>query len=215
MARTKVHTIYKDKNGKRLPGTTTITGILGKPALIHWAWDLGIKGIDYKKFRDDKADIGSLAHYLIMCHLKKETPDTSDYTANQISQAENALLSFWEWEKSHPMEPVVIEEPMTSEQYRYGGTADLVCKMNGELCLVDFKTGKGIYPEMLYQLAAYRQILKENGHEITNSRILRIGRTEDEGFEERPARDLDKQWRVFLACLEVYTLQKEIKKEEK
>lgn len=215
MARTKVHTIYKDKNGKRLPGTTTITGILGKPALIHWAWDLGIKGIDYKKFRDDKADIGSLAHYLIMCHLRNEKPDTSDYTANQISQSENALISFWEWEKSHPMEPVVIEEPMISEKYGYGGTADLVCKMNGELCLVDFKTGKGIYPEMLYQLAAYRQILKENGHEITNSRILRIGRTENEGFEERPARNLDKQWRIFLACLEVYILQKEIKKEEK
>lgn len=215
MGRTKVHTIYKNKDGKRLPGTTTITGILGKPALIHWAWDLGIKGIDYKKFRDDKADIGSLAHYFIMCHLRNEKPDTSDYTANQISQAENALISFWEWEKVHTIEPVVIEEPMISEQYQYGGTSDLVCKMNGELCLVDFKTGKGIYPEMLYQLAAYRQILKENGHEITNSRILRIGRDESEGFEERPVRDLDKQWRVFLACLEVYTLQKEIKKEAK
>ena len=83
----KIHTVYKLKNGKKVSGTTTVIGILAKPALIHWAWDLGTKGIDYRKFRDDKADIGTLAHYLIMCHLKGEQPDTSDYSKKQIDQA--------------------------------------------------------------------------------------------------------------------------------
>ena len=76
-----------------MPGVTPILGILNKPALIVWANRLGLQGIDSTKYRDELADIGVLAHYLIMCDLTGETADVSDYSKNQIDQAENALLS--------------------------------------------------------------------------------------------------------------------------
>ena len=49
--KSKIHTVYKTKDGIRVPGVTTILGELAKPALIHWAWDLGIKNIDYRVHR--------------------------------------------------------------------------------------------------------------------------------------------------------------------
>ena len=208
----KIHTVYKLKNGKKVPGVTTIISILAKPALIHWAWDLGTKGVDYRKFRDDKADIGSLAHYLIMCYLKKETPDTSDYSKKQIDQAENCIISFFEWKKMHSFEPILIESPLVSEKYKFGGTPDLLAKINGEYCLIDFKTGKGIYVnDMFPQLAAYSHLLQENNYKITNSRILRIGREESEGFEERLIQDIEPYWEIFKNCLSIYNIRRRLK----
>ena len=212
MAKTKAHQVYKLKNGTRVPGVTTALGVLSKPALIPWAWGLGMKGIDYRKFRDDKADIGTLAHYLIMCHLKKQEPDTSDYSKAQIDQAENCVLSYYEWENSHPFEPILVETPLVSEVHKFGGTPDLLANGNGGGYLIDLKTGKAIYDDFLFQLAAYKILLEENGHPVEKARILRIGRSEDESFEDRLVGDLEPQKKLFLHCLEIYRLKKEIKK---
>lgn len=32
----KAHQVYKNREGKRVPGCTTITGVLNKPALVPW-----------------------------------------------------------------------------------------------------------------------------------------------------------------------------------
>ena len=192
-----------------MPGVTTVLSVLDKPALVKWANNLGLQGIDSNKYRDAMADIGTLAHYLIMCYLKGVEPETSEYSKEHIDKAENCVLSFFEWEKTHPIIPILIEEPMVSEEYGFGGQPDCYAKCNGDLMLLDFKTGKGIYPEMIYQLAGYKQLLEEHGYPITNARILRIGRDEDEGFEDRTMPNLDKQWQIFQHCLAIYQLRKE------
>jgi len=212
VGKTKVHTTYKNKEGTRVPGVTTILGVLAKPALIHWAWKLGCEGKDYRKERDQKADIGTMAHAMIMCHLKGEKFDDSDYSKNDIDKAENAFIKYLNWEKEHPFTAITVEKEMVSEKYRFGGTADLIAKSNGDIILVDYKTGKGIYPEMAYQLAAYKYLAMEQGHEIANARILRIGRDESEGFEEKVFPDLGREWLIFENCLKIYNMQKQIKK---
>lgn len=206
----KAHTIYKLQDGKRVPGTTTILGVLNKPQLVAWANRLGLEGIDSNKYTDAAARIGTLAHYLVQCDLTGETPDTSEYGAMEIDKAENALLSFYEWKKSRNIKVIQCEMPLVSEKYRYGGTIDCYCYINNEIWLLDFKTGKAIYDEMLIQLAAYMQLLNENGYEVNQAKILRIGRDETEGFEERTIKDVSKQWEVFEACLKIYQLKKEI-----
>lgn len=77
----------------------------------------------------------------------------------------------------------------------------------GEFTLVDFKTGKALYPEYLYQVAAYRQLLQEQGWPVASARILRIGRDESEGFEEVIRTSLETEWEIFLRCLEIYKLR--------
>jgi len=64
---------------------------------------------------------------------------------------------------------------------------------------------------MFYQLAAYSQLLSEQNITISKARILRIGRDENEGFEERVTNNLDREFEVFQHCLAIYFIQKELK----
>jgi len=209
--KSRAHTIYKLPDGSKVPGVTTVLGVLNKPALVIWANRLGLQGIDSTKYRDEMADIGTLAHQMIVDYFKRETTDTSDYSKSQIELAENCLLSFWEWEKGHRIEVIMAEAQLVSTKYGYGGTIDCFCNLDGQPTLLDFKTGKAIYPEFFYQLAAYEQLLAEAGKLIEVTRILRVGRDADEGFEERTIGKLDKQFEIFKHCLAIYNLKKEEK----
>lgn len=204
----KVHTTYHLKDGTRVPSVTTYLGILNKPALMHWSWQQGIAGLDYRKVRDTAATIGTLAHYLILCKLKGEEPDLSDYTPNEIKAAAIPMNKFDEWHKEHELEPILLETPLVSEKYKFGGTADFYGKDNGALVLLDFKTSGAVYTENFYQLAAYKKLLEEYGYRVKSARILRLSKDADESFEDRASGNLAKYWSVFLACQQVYELQK-------
>lgn len=213
LKRIKPHTQYR-VNGKRVPGVTTILGILAKPALIHWAWDLGCQGVDYRKYRDKTATIGTLAHYLIECELSGEVPDLEPFSPEEIDKAENCLLKWYQWRDNNDLQPLLVEKALTSKIYKYGGTIDCYGFLNDNLALVDIKTSKAIYPEMVTQLAAYASLLTENGYTVDAVRIIRIGRTEDEGFEDyyKDKKELDPHWEKFYHCRQIYDLNKKIKK---
>ncbi len=217
MKSTKVHTrYYADVDGKkkRVPGVTTILGVLAKPALIHWAWQMGIDGEDYRKVRDSAASIGTLAHYMIECELKGEEKDLSTYSPEEIDGAENALIKWWQWWENNTLDVDMVEVPLVSNANRFGGTIDCVGWLNNRYELIDIKTSKGIYDEMLYQLGAYCLLLEENGYGVEGARIIRVGRTEDEGFEERiiSLKQIEKAEEIFLSCNSIYQNKKLFKK---
>jgi hypothetical protein len=112
----RAHQRYKMEDGTIVPGVTTVVGILNKPALVPWANKLGLEGIDVSKYVDKTAVIGTCAHYLVQCHLAGEEPDLSDYSAQEISLAENALLKYWEWEKQFKITPILLETQLVSEK---------------------------------------------------------------------------------------------------
>jgi len=212
MSKSKAHIIYKH-NGVRVPSVTTIIGLRARPALIKWANNLGLQGIDSSKFTDDKAVIGILAHEMILNHFKGIETDTSDYSKNQIDSAENSLLSFFSWEKGKDIKVILAEIPMTSSA-GFGGTPDLYCILDGVQTLVDFKTGSGIYePEHPAQLAAYIQLLLDNGHPIEQGIILNIPRTENENFDAGTYSDFSVYFQWFSTLLMLYKIESQIKKE--
>ena len=213
--KTGAHVRYRTSNNDIVPGVTTITGLLAKPQLIIWANRLGLQGIDSSKYADAMADIGTLAHYFIMCHLKDEVPDVSDYSPNQIEAAGNCYNKFIAWEKTHDLVPKIIEVPLVSDRMKVGGTPDLYCILDGIPTLVDFKTGKALYIEHSYQVAGYKALLEEFGNPVDLCIILRIGRDDDEGFEEKRIRNTDIDYAIFMHCLEIYHLQKTDREEEK
>ena len=55
--RSKQHGPYLLKDKTRVPGVTTITGILDKPALKTWANKIGLQGIEIKKYVDSLAAV--------------------------------------------------------------------------------------------------------------------------------------------------------------
>lgn len=217
----KQHTVYKNSEGKRVPGVTTITGELGwsKQTLIGWANRMGLDGVDTKKYVDDKADIGTLAHLIITNQLQGIKTNMDDYSKNQIEAALNSVKSFDAWAKEHKIEPLLIEYPMVSDKHNFGGTADIFSCCNGKNELIDLKTGKDIYEEHLVQVGGgYRLLMQEAKYVVDRIRILNIPRANSEKFAEvLIERDEVVYWceQVFLNCLENYHYHKELRKELK
>jgi hypothetical protein len=209
--RAKAHTVYKLADGTRVPGTTTITGLLAKPALIKWANNLGLEGIDSNKYVDAAATVGTLAHEMVEAYLRKERLDLTLYSPDDIKRARRAFRKFVVWSKSVNLRPLFLERPMVSEMQRFGGTIDFYGDRNGVPTLIDFKTSKALYPEHLLQVAAYALLLHSNDFEVRDVYILRIGRDEGEGFEERKVDQIGKRWELFKHLLEVYRLRKELR----
>lgn len=201
----KAHIRYKLADGSHAVGVTTITGLLDKPQLKLWANRIGLQGIEIGKYVDDKAAIGTLSHKMILDFFEKKETDIKDYTPEQVSQAQNSLISFFAWEKQHKVEIIQTEYQGVSETFKFGGTFDLLAKIDGITTLIDFKTSSGIYKEMFYQLAGYKLLVEENLHIFPERyAILNIPRNEDESFLYEEKTDLSIQQRIFLSLLNVY-----------
>ena len=203
---TKTHQAYKKTDGTRVAGVTTILGMLAKPALIHWAWNLGCKGEDYRKVRDKAASIGTIGHYLIECHLKKVEPELDNYSKSDIDKAETAFLAYLDFERVHHVEIIESEIQLVSNKYGYGGTVDCYAKLDGKIALIDFKTSNGVWPEMRCQVAAYAELLRENGYPVEEVHLLRIDKDTGE-FHHHPMKDLGMEWKIFKGLCEIYPLK--------
>ncbi len=210
------HQIYKNAEGIRLPGVTTLVGLRDKPALPPAANKLGLEGIDSVAHWKDLATIGKAAHAMIMADLKNEKFDPKDYTPRQIDRAENGYIKWLDWAKGHKLEPVLVEVPLVSEKHQWGGTMDFYGKVDGRLELGDYKTGSGIWPEYWYQVAGYSTILEEHGYPVEARRILNIGRDEREEFLEEVRVGPPKEDEIFwVVCFrEIWAIEKRLRKEK-
>jgi hypothetical protein len=84
---------------------------------------------------------------------------------------------------------------------------------NGRYRLTDLKTGKDIYPDMWTQVAAYKNLLVENGYPVDEVSIMNIPRADDEAFKHEmiTPEKLQAHWEMFLHCREIYELRKKVK----
>jgi len=212
MKKARTHTVYRLADGKRVPGTTTITGVLNKPALVPWANKIGLQGIEVGKYVDELASIGTLIHYLVECHIKKQDPELGDYTPNQIDTAENGFLKYLEWEKRNKPKVIASELQLVSETKKYGGTIDSIMEINGKLVLIDFKSSKGVFPDHHLQVAGgYLPLAIEAGYDVKEASILRIGRDETEGFDFISCPNLILNIQKFELCRQIYEINKKLK----
>lgn len=205
-AKSRQHTVYRLADGTRVPGVTTILGILAKPALIAWANRMGLQGIDTTKYVAAAADAGKACHAMIEAHLKGEAFDASGYDPATVDIAENGYLKYLEWEGQHKLEGIRSEMALVSEARRYGGCVDLYCLLDGIPTLVDFKTNQtGIFDEMRHQVAGgYRLLLEENGLPVKQVLIIRVGKTDKPDMETQFVSEWDWHADVFLSCLATY-----------
>lgn len=205
--RSRSHTKYFAKDGTLLPGVTTILGVLAKPALVPWANKLGLAGVEVGKYVDSLAIIGTIAHDMICCHNRGAKYEPDGVSPDLVDRAENSFLSYLQWEKGKRITPILCEAKLVSEIHGFGGTCDMLADVDDMATLTDYKTGKAIYAEHVYQAAAYRILLRENGHKVDAIRILQIGRDETEGFSEKVVLDTEREEKIFLLCLELYKLR--------
>jgi hypothetical protein len=215
----RVHTIYKLEDGTRVPGASTIAGVLDKPALKYWANKLGMDGIDVRKYVDSLADAGTLAHYMVQCTFEGVDPDQAyldEFSKIDHDRAETSYLKFLEWFDEHEIQTILTEAELVSEEHRFGGTCDVVALVDGSLTLVDLKTCKRLYgpgDDKWIQVAGYLILVEEQGHRIEDVRILRVGRDPSEGFEyAKMPGDPVQYKRLFWHCRQIYDLKKQVGK---
>ncbi|HEC60745.1 hypothetical protein LCGC14_0460930 [marine sediment metagenome] len=181
----KEHTPYFNEAGVRVPSVTTILERQcgwSKLALCGWNNKMGLKGVDTKKYLSDKGQIGTLAHAFCTDYLLQQHTDMADYSPSQVEEAKHSFYAFHNWTKLHTIRPILLEAPLVSEIYQYGGQCDIYGEVDGLLELSDLKSGSGVYEDMIVQVSAYKQLLEEHGHAVNRVRIINIPRSEDETF---------------------------------
>lgn len=158
-------------NGVAVPRVTeVISKMISEEYLLYWANALGFKHQGYKKTVDAAANIGSEAHDLISRFLKGET-----FTSNNIP-----YLGFRKWwidiSANNTVEVVGSEVPLSCPYF--GGTYDLLVKINGLLYLVDFKTSNHVSYKYYLQLSAYKYMLELQGYTLSGCIILQLNKKE-------------------------------------
>jgi hypothetical protein len=207
LVRNAPHQQYFCQDGGEVVGASTIAGVGKDPApLMHWAAGLARKGISWNRHREEAADVGTIAHFLVQCHLEECEPDLGDYAQCDIDSAQGPYGRFVEFWEGNGFALLASELQSVSEKYRYGGTIDVLFRDDdGKLCLLDIKTSKRVYDEHLFQLSAYEQLAQEYyGEEVSKRAIVRIGRGDDGDFEVRWLGDMSKYFAVFQAQLNLY-----------
>lgn len=211
---------YKNKAGKRVPGTTTITGRWKESGgLIQWAWKMGMDGISLEDARDKAADAGTCAHEMIDAHLHGRAFDEAPWPKPIREKAEHCFLGYLEWQKQSGLTVVASEVSLVSEAYQFGGTFDAVVS-SGSLVLLDYKTSGGIYTDMLIQIGGGYSLLWQEHHPeepLMGMEILRISKPDS---PDDPVSFHHHHWsaeifpicqKQFLLFREAYDLDKRIK----
>lgn len=202
-------------DGKRCPGVTTIVGrFKDSGGLIHWAWQQGYDGIDYRATRDKAADAGSVAHDMIEADIHGQPiPEFKAVDPELVKLALKALQAFREWKSQVKLEIIETETPLVSERYRFGGTFDALAKINGKLVLLDWKTSNAVYGDYIAQVGAYAELLMERGTMVEGAQLLRFGKEyADFHAHSYPREVLDKGWRFFQLAREMYDIDAVLKK---
>lgn len=146
-------------------------------------------------------DIGTQTHKLIEWTMRTALGAVAGPKPVVSDQALWGFMAFEDWAKSVQLKPVLIEQTVYSVTHGFAGTMDLLARVNGELTLVDFKTGKAIYPEAFLQSVAYQVALIEMGYVAPAAGlIVRLPKVEtDPAFETQAVPPVADLFPVFLA----------------
>jgi hypothetical protein len=173
---------------------------------------------NYRNVKKAAAEIGNLVHdfnlaYMEWLHYGKQRPGRpkhdvfSKYTKEQIEKANNGIDASLKFFTEHELKPITMEKPVWSPTYGIVGTDDFIGYVDDELCCLDYKTGKDIYPEVFMQISAYATAYEEENP----TQIIEAGwalNTNKETGEfnaiRRPAAFFAEDFRGFLGLRDTF-----------
>ena len=220
----------RPKEGFWMARTTTLLNSISKPALPLWYancacqhWlenilpgqsytedQLQIIGAEAKvraeKERDAAASLGSSVHNAIQYRLERnEWPAWLLDAAPEVGHAVGCWAEWWE---TAGLTAVEVELTVACVSLGYAGTLDcLAWDKEGNSVLCDWKTSKSLYPEHLWQVAAYATALQDHGRPLPDKAfIVRLPKNLDEprakfvcAWDEPERRQkLITGWRTFV-----------------
>jgi hypothetical protein len=173
--------------GQPVPSVTTIIGRLDKPGLVWWAAEEAVKHLraawgrnkavlhdatiweDARKAHDrikrSAGDIGTVLHDVAEAVQRGVEPDRKameKLPAESQLIASNCAIALKEWLAEQTFAEADLERKVMSRELMYAGRCDCFGVINGQLSVLDYKSGGDrIYPETWVQMAAYEIALRE------------------------------------------------------
>ena len=179
-------------------------------------WDSGMNKGDlvetakreYRRIKTEAADIGTLVHEYAENWIKGKKPKMPE-----DEHARNGIMAFLSWVKQIEIKFDNSERIIYSRKYDYTGIMDWDGVDNGDPIIGDFKTSKGIYSEMRYQLAGYWNAMEEEmGMKYLRGYIVQFGKeTGDFAVKEIKRSEYLKDRKAFLAALAIKKREQELK----
>lgn len=205
---------YKDAAGNKIPGVTTIIGRFKESGgLVHWAWKLGTEGKDYRKERDNAASIGTYVHDWVEATINKQAQPIVpvEFTLDDIAACERSYNQWRHWYFEHGFTIERTEIPLISNR-GFAGTIDAYgVDKDGVVCLIDWKTGKAVYKDVMLQMGAYMILLEEHGFTVPREvHVVNFTKIGELNLYKWTATEMSTARSMFFAILAAYKLDKDL-----
>lgn len=145
--------------------TEILSTMLCDESLVSWSNYIGrYQHKNYSVVLNTAADIGTRVHEAIENYIQHgigiDDASIPQYIASEVRNAFNSFIIWWDIISKHDISILKEEYPLVCKYF--GGTLDLLLKIDGKIYLVDFKTSNHLSYRYHLQLAAYRYMLKLN-----------------------------------------------------
>jgi len=166
----------------------------------------GVKAADRAK--QHAATIGTAVHAGIEWELRRRLGEDAGPAPQLPDPAVWALESWKDWAKSVALEPLAIERTVYCDVCGYAGTLDLYARVSGILTVLDWKSGKAIYPEAFLQNVAYRHAAARQAIPSAQGLIVRLPKLLDDPAWEVVTVPAALTLADFLAALRLWRWQR-------
>ncbi len=151
---------YYKRNGEYYPSITYVLSCYPKGKFFQeWLKKVGYSA-DYivKKAGED----GTLVHEMIEDYLNgKELNFLENGIPLYDPNIWQMFLRFVDWWETHKPTLLETEVHLFSDKIKVAGTCDLVCEIDGEVWIIDFKTSNNLQTTYELQTAIYAECYKE------------------------------------------------------
>src|SRR5215468_10852062 len=168
----------------------------------------GVKAAD--RARQQAATIGTAVHAGIEWYLRTQLEEDAGLPPRLPEAAVWAVESWKDWARSVALEPLAIERVVYCSDCGYAGTLDLYARVQGQLTLLDWKTGRAIYPEAFLQNVAYRHAAARQGLPSAQGLIVRVPKLMDDPSWEVMAVPETLVIDDFIAALRLWRWQRQM-----
>lgn len=164
---------------------------------------------DYRVARDTAASVGTIVHERVDCFIRGKAFDPAPWVSalipDPLAASETGYTAFLEWAGSTSFTLAEGEMPLVSEEHAFGGTPDAVL-VRGVECVGDWKSGDLYAEQVIPQLAAYRQLFRENGRAVADGAHAISINKKTGGFTHRyfTPDEMQAGWDAFVLMRELY-----------
>lgn len=191
---------FYEKNKHIYPSVTTILQAYPKGKYFE-TW-LKQNGMFSDELRDTAAIKGINVHKAIERLVKNETLYIKEYKEEEWKMV-CRFVDFVKEQKN--FRPIKSEVIVCNEHDEYAGTVDLICEIDGEIWLIDFKTSKMNHESYHLQAAAYFKAMYSEP--ITKAGVLILGLNTQKGWKLIETENIEERYKLFLNTYELWKYQ--------